>query len=192
MPFGQIVADSRRRQVCPGRKADIQGAGLLEEVRFGIAAHTADVHDLLRAAAPFLDQPTRTSGDDACHGEAQILQVRTELDAVAERFAERASEHDADLSDAERQALRASVRQLCGDLLDDWLKIAQKSQQEGSSIQYQKEANTPPRRLLHEFMHPDLVDLHPIQRRFRANRSMRDVEPTVEVFVRNLNDWEDR
>ena len=145
----------------------------------------------LAAAVVALSRQGRAEMTPAA-GAAQILQVRTELDAVAERFAERASEHDTDLSDAERQALRASVRQLCGDLLDDWLKIAQKSQQEGSSIQYQKEANTPPRRLLYEFMHPDLVDLHPIQRRFRANRSMRDVEPTVEVFVRNLNDWEDR
>jgi len=125
-------------------------------------------------------------------GAAQVLQLRTELEAVAQRFADRASEHYADMTSAERQSLHASVKHLCNDLLDDWLKIARQAQQEGTSIQYQREATAPPRRLLYDFLHPDLPFLHPIQRRFRANRSMRDVEPAVEVFVKSLNDWEDR
>jgi hypothetical protein len=125
-------------------------------------------------------------------GAAAILQLRTELEAVAKRFADRAGEHYADMTPAERQALHDSVQQLCNRLLDDWLKIAKQAQQEGSSIQYQREATAPARRLLYEFLHPDLPNLHPIQRRFRANRSMRDVEPAVEVFVKSLNDWEDK
>ena len=125
-------------------------------------------------------------------GASQILQLRTALDAVADRFADRAAEHYADMTPAERQALHATVKHLCNDLLDDWLKIAKRAQQEGSGIQYQRESNAPPRRLLYDFLHPDLPSLHPIQRRFRANRSMRDVEPAVEVFVKSLNDWEDR
>ncbi|MFO7683441.1 MAG: alpha/beta hydrolase-fold protein, partial [Chloroflexota bacterium] len=48
--------------------------------------------------------------------------LRTELEAVAERFADRASEHYADMTPAERQTLHDSVRNLCNDLLDDWLK----------------------------------------------------------------------
>jgi ATP-dependent helicase YprA (DUF1998 family) len=126
------------------------------------------------------------------HGAAQVMQLRTALDAVAQRFADRASEHSADMTPAERQLLHASVRHLCNDLLDDWLRIARQAQQEGASIQYQREAMSLPRRLLYDFLHPDLPFLHPIQRRFRANRSMRDVEPAVEVFVKSLNDWEDR
>lgn len=125
-------------------------------------------------------------------GATQIMQLRTELEAVARRFADRAAEHYAEMSVTERQALHASVKHLCNDLLDDWLKIAKQAQQEGSSIQYQKESTSPPRRLLYDFLHPDLPNLHPIQRRFRANRSMRDVEPAVEVFVKSLNDWEDK
>jgi acetone carboxylase gamma subunit len=77
-------------------------------------------------------------------------------------------------------------------LLDDWLKIAQKAHQEGSAIQYQIEESSPPRRLLYEFLHPEIANLHDYQQKFRANRSMRDVEPSVEVFVKNLNDWEDK
>jgi len=125
-------------------------------------------------------------------GATQVLQLRTELEAVANRFAHRASEHYADMTREERQAIHSSVKNLCNDLLDDWLKIAKQAQHEGSSIQYQKESPVPPRRLLYDFLHPDLPTLHPIQQRFRANRSMRDVEPSVEVFVKSLNDWEDR
>lgn len=125
-------------------------------------------------------------------GAAQVLHLRTELEAVANRFAERACEHDVEMTTAERQAIQASVKDHCNELLDLWLRIARKAQQEGSGLQYQKEAAAPPRRLLYEFLHPDLPSLHPIQQRFRANRSMRDVEPSVEVFVKNLNDWEDR
>lgn len=125
-------------------------------------------------------------------GAAQILQRRTELDIVATRFADRASDQDNSLSAAERQAIHTAVKSLCGDLLDDWLKIAKQAQQEGSSLQYQKETVSAPRRLLYDFLDPELPNLHRIQQRFRANRSMRDVEPEVEVFVKALNDWEDR
>jgi hypothetical protein len=128
----------------------------------------------------------------APQGASQILSLRAELEAVADRFADRAAEHYVDMTASERQALRASVGNLCNDLLDDWLKIAKQAQQEGSSIQYQKESTAVTRRLLYDFLHPDLPNLHPIQQRFRANRSMRDVEPSVEVLVKSLNDWEDR
>lgn len=122
-------------------------------------------------------------------GAAQILQLRTQLEAVAQRFAERAGDHYPDMPAEERQMLSTKVKNRCSELLDEWLRIARQAQEEGSSIQYQKEATSPPRRLLYEFLHPDLPQLHPIQRKFRANRSMRDVEPAVEIFVKNLNDW---
>ena len=99
-------------------------------------------------------------------GAAQILQKRSELDMVAARFADRASDQDAVLTPAERQAIHASVQSLCGDLLDDWLKIARQAQQEGSSLQYQKETVSAPRRLLYDFLDPELANLHRIQRRF--------------------------
>ena len=127
-------------------------------------------------------------------GASRILQIRSELERVAEVFAERAEHHSVDLQNdpVKQQRLRDHVKQTCNQLLDAWMRIALKAQQEGSSIQYQREDNTPPRRLLYEFLHPDLPNLHELQKKFRANRSMRDVEPAVEVFVRNLNDWEDR
>ena len=125
-------------------------------------------------------------------GAAEILAQRAGLDALAARIAERAKDHKADMADPDRQALYAGVLHRCGSLLDDWLNIANRAKNEGSSIQYQKEAASPPRRLLYDYFHPDLANLHPIHRRFRANRSMRDVEPSVEIFVKKLNDWGDR
>ena len=47
-------------------------------------------------------------------------------------------------------------------------------------------------RLLYEYLHPDLPNLPPVRRKFRANRSMRDVESSVELTVKNLNDWTPR
>ena len=123
-------------------------------------------------------------------GARGILAIRDRMEVLARRIAERAGNHK-DMDEAERKALSANVLHRCSDLLDAWLMIAKKAQEEGSSIQYQHETNTPPRRLLYEFLHPDLPSLPPIQQRFRANRSMRDVEPSVEVFVKNLNDWGD-
>jgi hypothetical protein len=123
-------------------------------------------------------------------GARDILVVRDHLELLAQRIADRAGNHK-DMDEAERRALTANVLHRCNDLLDDWLRIAKKAQEEGSGMQYQREINKPPRRLLYEFLHPDLPSLPPIQQRFRANRSMRDVEPSVDILVKNLNDWGD-
>ena len=76
-------------------------------------------------------------------GAQDILAQRAGLDRLAQAIAERAQNHKADLSDPERQALYAGVLHLCGDLLDDWLKIAKQARDEGSAIQYQEEVSAP-------------------------------------------------
>ena len=45
------------------------------------------------------------------------------------------------------------------------------------------------KRLLYEFLHPDLRNLAPAapEMKFRANRSMRDVEASVNLFVHRIN-----
>ncbi|MFH1754104.1 MAG: helicase-related protein, partial [Candidatus Latescibacterota bacterium] len=120
-----------------------------------------------------------------------ILSQRSMLENAAGLIAERSKNHNGDMSEAGRNELGNRVLSLCNDLLDDWVKIARRAQEENSAIQYQKEANAAPRRLLYEFLHADIPNLAPIQRRFRANRSMRDVEPSVEIFVKKLDDWGD-
>ncbi len=122
----------------------------------------------------------------------EILAVRGDLDRLCQLIADRAREHksnDDATSATECTELAAKVLHRCHDLLDDWLKIAQQAQSEGAGLQYQREETVPPRRLLYDFLDPELPNLVPIQRHFRANRSMRDVEASVDIGVKNLKDW---
>ena len=125
-------------------------------------------------------------------GAQEITVLRNQMTDIAEKIAIRAFGHRLSMSDEERNELKSLVLHTCNSLLDDWLRIAKQAKEEGSAIQYQREEKSPPRRLLREFLDPELTNLHPIQRRFRANRSMRDVESPVQLFVTNLNDWKDK
>ena len=58
------------------------------------------------------------------------------------------------------------------------------------TLQYQQRRSGPAKPLLYEFLDPDLKTLPPRHRKFRANRSMRDVEPSVNLWVKTLdNAW---
>lgn len=121
-------------------------------------------------------------------GAGLILSMRTALEPFAERFAERARNHDRTMSAANAAQLHDHVLARCRNLLDDWDNIAGELAKTGTKLQYQNETS-PAARLLYEFLHPELQNLAPIRRKFRANRSMRDVELNVELTVKNLNDW---
>jgi len=124
-------------------------------------------------------------------GAGEILINRASLDQFARRFAERARNHDPSLSAAAAQQLSDNVLQRCGRLLDDWRNIADEFQVTNTQLQYQIEVGAA-QRLLFEYLNPDLVNLPAVRRKFRANRSMRDVESSVELNVKNLNDWTPR
>jgi GAF domain-containing protein len=121
-------------------------------------------------------------------GAGGILTLRATLDRFAIRFANRARNHDPNLSAAVAQEYFDKVLHRCGRLLDDWRNIADEFQQTNVKLQYQQEVGAA-QRLLYEYLHPDLPNLPAVRRKFRANRSMRDVEPSVELGVKNLNDW---
>ena len=72
------------------------------------------------------------------------------------------------------------------DLLDEWSHIAHDLQTQGVQLQYQIETGAA-QRLLYEFLNPELKKMPMRQRKFRANRSMRDVEPSVNLWVRTLD-----
>ena len=124
-------------------------------------------------------------------GAGAILTNRSALEQWAERFAERAARHSVHLNAQEEQRLRDGVLQRCRALLDDWFTIASQYQHNNVQLQYQVEVGGA-KRLLYNPLDPELANLRPEQQRFRANRSMRDVEPTVDITVRNLNDWRDK
>ena len=90
------------------------------------------------------------------------------------------------LPPAEADEVRQRVRDRARDLLEEWSKIAMELNQVGAGLQYQVELGKDPR-LLYEFLNPELKMLPARRQKFRANRSMRNVEPSVNLWVRTLD-----
>lgn len=126
------------------------------------------------------------------HGAEQIQAQRQALQVVADCFAERALTHDGHADPVEAQRLRDQVLSTCEGLLDDWGEIANQMQATHTRLQYQQWELPGAQRLLYDMLDPVLPSLPIIQQRFRANRSMRDVEPSVELEIRNLDEWRER
>ena len=134
----------------------------------GIAAVTVA---LARLGHPSMTAPTRA---------IDILQHRQSLEFVVDTIAQRAEMHDKELDADEAEALRLKVKGRVKDLLDIWEHIAGQK----ISLQYQKEVGEAPP-LLFDPLDPEL-DKQPIEaRKFKAQRSLRDVEPVVNLWVRN-------
>jgi hypothetical protein len=116
----------------------------------------------------------------------QIVDERKHLDFVVETMKQRAREQPSfDGESADQLATRVGDR--TKDLLDEWVGIALDYRDSGVHLQYQQEEGAA-RRLLYEFLHPELRTLTRQPWKFRANRSMRDVEPSVNLWVRTLDD----
>jgi hypothetical protein len=121
-------------------------------------------------------------------GAGQILRERPTLDFAVEVLGDRAHAH-AQLPAQEADALRQRLRDRTHDLLDEWSRIAMDLSNVGGQLQYQSESGAA-QRLLHEFLNPALKQQPQRFKKFRANRSMRDVEPSVNLWLRTLDDVE--
>jgi hypothetical protein len=121
-------------------------------------------------------------------GAMQIETERSNLGYVVEALVERAHSH-ADLSKSDAEALAHLVRARTEDLLDEWAQIALDYDKSGTRLQYQHEVGAA-RPLLHEFLDPELAQLPKQHWKFRANRSMRDVEPDVNLRLMTLENAE--
>ncbi len=131
---------------------------------------------LARHAEPRLTPPR---GVEEIAGVRAALERRL-LDAFFERV------HQQPMADeAEREERLRSVRNRIVDLLDSWLKVVADYQQHGVEVQYQKYELKQPRPLLREMLDSDFESEH--HRKFRANRSLRDVEPEVNLFMKDLS-----
>ena len=117
----------------------------------------------------------------------QMRLERGRVDFVADALAARAAEHNRDLSKAEQEELRASTRGRVADLLDDWVKLADRKYNTRAGLKYQKADPGADAFLLRDPLSPDLDGLSPEERRFRAHRSMRDVELSVNLWARTLD-----
>lgn len=84
----------------------------------------------------------------------------------------------------ERDERLRSVQNRIVDLLDSWGKVFESYRAAGVGLQYQKYELKQPRPLLREILDTDFESEH--HRKFRANRSLRDVEPEVNLFLKDL------
>jgi ATP-dependent helicase YprA (DUF1998 family) len=122
-------------------------------------------------------------------GASEILHERSTLDFVVQVLADRASSH-AKLEPAEAEALRQVVRDRAKDLFDVWSQIAHDYQNLGTVLQYNASEMGAAKPLLHDFLDPELKMMHSRHMQFRANRSMRDVEPSVNLWLRTMDNVE--
>jgi len=122
-------------------------------------------------------------------GAMEVLKERTKLDFAVKALSERAQGHSKDMPGDDLERLRSRVRERCQDLLDSWAKEAQDYQQSGVGLQYNPQEAGAAKQLLYDFLSPELKSLPPTNRKmkFRANRSLRDVEAAVNVWVKTLD-----
>lgn len=110
-----------------------------------------------------------------------IIQKKNEIkDVVSKLIVERFKAANQDATEMTSAAL---VKRL-NVLLDDWEKIYKYCDDNNAEFTYTKDKTS----LIHQYLDPDLNDLPQDYLKFRANRSMREVEPSVNIWVRGLND----
>jgi hypothetical protein len=125
-------------------------------------------------------------------GAERIGTVRAELERrILDVFLERVRQQPFG-SEAERDERVRSVRHRVVGLLDSWRRVVDDYHRAGVSVQYQRYELDQPRPLLRELLDKDFESEH--HKKFRANRSLRDVEPEVNLFLKDLSggDVEDR
>jgi hypothetical protein len=108
-----------------------------------------------------------------------------ELQQIVQVFSDRARIHDVDKAMTKEGAeLAAHVNDLAQNLIAKWTQIASRCAAEGSALTYQKyEGKREGEALIRDFLDADFEGgKAPVFRDFRANRSMRDVEPSVEIL----------
>jgi len=98
----------------------------------------------------------------------------------------RAAVRDAIVGRAPERAIaggRAALAAQIDELLDAWIATAEAQTASGNTFSYARRKS--PRRLLHMPLEREWDNLDPPHKRFLAGRSMRDVEPSVTLKVRD-------
>ena len=86
----------------------------------------------------------------------------------------------------EQAETAAAVRSRVVDLLDSWIHILGDYRASGVRLQYQRYELRTDRPLLRHLLDRQFESQRHMK--FRANRSLRDVEPEVHVYVKDLKD----
>ena len=119
-------------------------------------------------------------------GAEAIRDVRAKLEDLLTRMFRERLEHQQISSVQERQEVANAIRGRVVDLLDSWTRIVDEHHADGVRLQYQRYERPPAKPLLRHLLDPDPGDEH--ARKFRANRSLRDVEPEVHLYIKDLRD----
>lgn len=121
-------------------------------------------------------------------GAQEIEGVRVELEKrLLEEFKARVRSQAFGDEEEREQRLR-SVHHRVIDLLDSWIRVVKEYDAVGERVQYQKyeDRRSPaPKPLLREMLDTEFENEH--HRKFRANRSLRDVEPEVNLYLKDLS-----
>jgi hypothetical protein len=118
-------------------------------------------------------------------GAEQIASVRPSLERrLLEVFLDRVRQQPL-ADEAEREEWLRGTQNRIVDLLDSWRTIVEDYRAAGVEVQYQKYELKHPKPLLRELLDTDFISPH--HRKFRANRSLRDVEPDVNLFLTDLS-----
>ena len=120
-------------------------------------------------------------------GVKRVGEVRADLERLLlDAFLERVRRQPITDEEEREQYLR-SVQNRVVDLLDSWTKVIDDYQSAGVEVQYQRyeiPGHRRPGPLLREILDKDFETEH--HAKFRVNRSMRDVEPNVNLFLKDL------
>jgi hypothetical protein len=121
-------------------------------------------------------------------GAMKILDERTRLEFVVNTLSDRVYGHSKELPPEELEKMRQRVRERVIGLMDDWAKVAKEYRDVGTGLQYNPVEAGGAKQLLYDFLSSELKNLPPenVKMKFRANRSLRDVEPDVNLWVRTL------
>src|SRR5207245_786226 len=118
-------------------------------------------------------------------GAEQIARVRPALERqLLEAFLARVRQQPF-ADEAEREERLRRVQHRFVYLLDSLRKIFDDYLEVGVELHYQKYELDGPKPLLLEMLEKDFESEH--HRKFRANRSLRDVEPEVNLFLKDLS-----
>ena len=118
-------------------------------------------------------------------GVEGLAAVRVDVERVLlESFSARVDQQPF-ADETERAERLRSVRTRVVDLLDSWLTVVEDYRDANAEVQYQRYELRTPRPLLREMLEEDFESPH--QRKFRANRSLRDVEPEVDLYIKPLS-----
>ena len=117
-------------------------------------------------------------------GVEEIENVRSVIERQLVRCFRERIEQQPLTDEEERDERLRSVQNRVVDLLDSWRTVVEDYHAVNSRVQYQRYEPGPGRPLLREMLDKDFESED--HRKFRANRSLRDVEPDVNLYLKDL------